>query len=46
VGYRKVSLITNLTEKKVAKVGKVQLDVLGAGNFVRAKVQLDVRQPC
>jgi hypothetical protein len=45
VGYRKESLIKNLTEKKDAKVVKVELNVLGDGNFVRAKVRLDVRKP-
>jgi hypothetical protein len=45
VGYRKDSIIKNLTEKKVGKVTETQLDVKGAGNFVRAKVRLDVRKP-
>jgi hypothetical protein len=40
---QKVSLITNLTEKKVGQVVEVQLDVKGVGNFVRARVKLDVR---
>jgi ribosome-associated toxin RatA of RatAB toxin-antitoxin module len=38
------SLITNLVEKKVRKVTEVELDVKGAGNFVCAKVKVDVRQ--
>jgi hypothetical protein len=45
VGYRKKALITNLTEKKVGKVVEVELDVKGAGNFVRARVKLDVCLP-
>jgi hypothetical protein len=45
VGYRKKPLITNLTERKVGKVSEVQIDVQGAGNFVRARVKLDVRIP-
>jgi hypothetical protein len=43
VGYRKKALITNLVERKVGKVSEVELDVQGAGNFVRARVKLDVR---
>jgi hypothetical protein len=38
-------LATNLTEKKVGKVIEVELNVNGAGNFVRAQVKLDVRNP-
>jgi hypothetical protein len=45
VGYRKKALITNLVEKKVGKVSEVELNVHGAGNFVRARVKLDVRLP-
>jgi hypothetical protein len=46
VGYRKQeSLIKNLTEKKVGKVLETQLDVKGAGNFVRVRVRFDVRKP-
>jgi hypothetical protein len=46
VGYRKESLIKNLIEKKDAKVVKVELNVLGAGNFVRAKVRLGCGEVC
>jgi hypothetical protein len=45
VGYRKESFIKNLTERKVGKVVETQLNVLGAGNFVRVRVRLDVRKP-
>jgi hypothetical protein len=45
VGYRMKSMIKNLIEKKVGKVVEVQTDVQGAGNFVRARVRLDVRVP-
>jgi hypothetical protein len=45
VGYRKVPLIKNLTERKVGKAVKVEIDVHGAGNFVRVRVVLDVRKP-
>jgi hypothetical protein len=45
VGYRKDATIKNLIEKKVGKVIEIQLDVKGDGNFVRAKVRLDVRKP-
>jgi hypothetical protein len=45
VGYRKKSFITNLTEKKVGKVIDLQLELQGAGNFIRVKVKLDVRKP-
>jgi hypothetical protein len=45
IGYRKKPLITNLVEKKVGKVVEVETDVQGAGNFVRARVKLDVRKP-
>jgi hypothetical protein len=34
-----------LTEKKVGKVLETQLDVKGAGNFVRECVRLDARKP-
>jgi hypothetical protein len=44
VGYRKKVMITNLVEKKVGKVLEVELDVKDAGNFIRAKVKLDVRR--
>ena len=44
VGYRKVALITNLIEKRVGKVVKVETDVHGAGNFVRVRVKIDVRK--
>jgi hypothetical protein len=45
IGYRKKTLITNLMERKVGKVDEVQINVQGAGNFVRAKTKIDVRQP-
>jgi hypothetical protein len=44
VGYRNIALIKNLMEKKVGKVLKVETDVNGMGNFVRARVKLDVRK--
>jgi hypothetical protein len=45
IGYRKVALIKNLTEKKVGKVvGSVETNVNGVGNFVRVRVKLDVRK--
>jgi hypothetical protein len=44
VGYRNDALIKNLTEKKVGKVKKVEINVQGVGNFVRARVVLDVRK--
>jgi hypothetical protein len=44
VGYRKKSFITNLTEKKVGKVIDLQLELQGAGNFIRVKLKLDVRK--
>jgi hypothetical protein len=43
VGYRKVPLITNLTEKKIGKVIKVEKDISGVCNFVRVRVKIDVR---
>jgi hypothetical protein len=42
VGYRKESLFKNLTEKNLGKVVETQLDVKGAGNFVRVRVRMDV----
>jgi hypothetical protein len=45
MGYRTKSLITNLTERKFGKVVEAEIDVKGAGNFVQARVKLDVRQP-
>jgi hypothetical protein len=45
IGYRKEPLVRNLTEKKVGKVKKVELNVHGVGNFVRVRVVLDVRKP-
>jgi hypothetical protein len=45
VGYRSKSLITNLVEKKVGKVSKVETNLSGVGNFVRARVKFDVRIP-
>jgi hypothetical protein len=45
VGYRQEPTIKNMTDKKVGKVVETQLNVKGAGNFVRAKVRLDVRKP-
>jgi hypothetical protein len=46
IGYRKVALIKNLTEKKVGKVvGSVKTNVNGVGNIVRVRVKLDVRKP-
>jgi hypothetical protein len=39
------SMIKNLTEKKVGHVVEVQTDEQGAGNFVRARVRLDVITP-
>jgi hypothetical protein len=44
IGYRNESLIKNLTEKKVGKVVSVETNVKGMGNFVRARVKLDVRK--
>lgn len=44
VGYRNNALITNLIERKIGKVVEIQIDVQGAGNFVRVKVKLDVRK--
>jgi hypothetical protein len=44
VGYRKESLIKNLTEKKLGKVVETQLDVKGAGIFFRVRVRMDVRK--
>jgi hypothetical protein len=44
VGYRNKSLITNLVEKKVGKVIEVETAVQGIGNFVRARVKIDVRR--
>ena len=44
IGYRNKPLITNLVEKKVGKVIEVENDVQGVGNFVRARVKLDVRE--
>jgi hypothetical protein len=44
-GYRKKALVTNLIEKKVGKVIDVELNVNGAGNFVRFQVKLDIRNP-
>jgi hypothetical protein len=38
-------LVKNLIEKKVGKVVKVETDVQGVGNFVRARVRIDVRTP-
>jgi hypothetical protein len=46
VGYRQTeSTIKNMTAKQVGTVVETQLDVKGAGNFVRVKVRLDVRKP-
>jgi hypothetical protein len=45
VGYRKDPLITNLTEKKIGKVIKVEKDIPGVCNFVRVRVKIDVRKP-
>jgi hypothetical protein len=45
MGYRQDATIKNLTEKKVGKIIESQLDVKGAGNFIRVKVRLDVRKP-
>jgi hypothetical protein len=45
VGYSKVPLITNLTEKKIGKVAKVEKDIPGVCNFVRVRVKIDVRKP-
>jgi hypothetical protein len=45
VGYRMKLIIRNLIEKKVGQVVEVQTDVQGDGNFVRARVGLDVRAP-
>jgi hypothetical protein len=45
IGYRKKPLITHLVEKKVGKVVGVETNVQGAGNFVRARVKIDVRKP-
>jgi hypothetical protein len=44
IGYRKKALITNLVEKKAGKVVEVETDVQGAGNFVYARVKLDIRK--
>jgi hypothetical protein len=43
-GYRKKTLITNLTEKKVGKVSEVEINIEGVNNFVRVRVKLDVRK--
>jgi hypothetical protein len=45
IGYRKLSLVRNLVEKKIAKCISVKFDVRGMGNFIRARVRLDVRRP-
>jgi hypothetical protein len=42
IGYRTVPLIKNLTDRKVGKAIKVELDVHGAGNFVWVRIVLDV----
>jgi hypothetical protein len=44
IGYRNDTFVKNLTEKKVGKVTKVELDSMGMGNFVRVRVRLDVRK--
>jgi hypothetical protein len=44
IGYRKEALVKNLTERKVGKAKKVEFDVQGMGNFVRVRVELDVRK--
>ena len=41
IGYRTEALIKNLVEKKVGQVLKVETDVHGLGNFVRARVVLN-----
>jgi hypothetical protein len=43
IGYRKDSIVKHLLENKGVKVWKVELDSMGMGNFVRARVKLDVR---
>jgi hypothetical protein len=45
IGYRKIPLITLLVEKKVGKIIGVETDVQGAGNFVHARVKLDIHKP-
>jgi hypothetical protein len=44
IGYRNEVLVKNLIERKVGKVLEVQINVQGMGNFVRARVKLDVRK--
>jgi hypothetical protein len=44
IGYRNDTLVKNLTERNVGKVLEVQMNVQGMGNFVRARVKLDVRK--
>jgi hypothetical protein len=43
-GYRTKSLVTNLVEKKIGKVSVVETVLPGVGNFVRARVKIDVRK--
>jgi hypothetical protein len=44
IGHRNETLLKNLVEQRMGKVEETQLDVNGAGNFVRVKVRLDVRR--
>jgi hypothetical protein len=37
-------LVTNLVEKKIGKVTEVEPALPGVGNFVRARVKIDVRK--
>lgn len=43
-GYRSESLVKNLVEKKIGKVSEVETSLQGIGNFVRARVKIDVRK--
>jgi hypothetical protein len=43
-GYRTKSLVTNLVAKKIGKVDEVEIVLNGVGNFVRARVKIDVRK--
>jgi hypothetical protein len=41
-GYRTKSSVTNLVEKKIGEVYVVETVLRGVGNFVRARVKIDV----
>ena len=43
-GYRRENLITNLAERKLGQVLKVETDLAGIGNFVRVWARVDVRK--